>query len=233
MPFSDVLQLYVPTIFPIKAFEDFVAAVRSVTAGDSLARREFNGPSNLIGWRFRSCLEYKESFVASWRLYGANASFDAIYERERSLFGTFVCAQSCIEVAAYACYAAASDPRVLGLPFDEEIRKHRSSPGHLLATLRSTKPSIDLVTALSALLDSDEWKLIRDFRNTMAHRSNLPRVTYASTGELPESKALEFAGTWSSAALSENEHYFDALVDWLAKNLDSLLLGGTSLTHGK
>jgi hypothetical protein len=41
MPFSTVLQLHLPNSFPLRTFEAFVEAVRSVTPGDSDVRREF------------------------------------------------------------------------------------------------------------------------------------------------------------------------------------------------
>lgn len=232
MPFSNVLQLYIPLVFPLEAFEEFVNTVRTVTASDSEARREFNGASNLIGWRFRACVEDKEGYMASWRLYVADVSFDAIYHRERLLFGTFVSGVSCIEAAVYACYALASDPNVFGLPFDEKTRKHKSGPGHLLGQLKSINQSLVLVSVLQQLIDSDQWNLWKDFRNTMTHRSNLPRIIYGAIGgPLPPTNPLEFVATWSSRALSGDEAMFDALISWLAGSLEKVLKGGVKLAH--
>jgi hypothetical protein len=232
MPFSDVLQLYMPSLFPLKAFEDFVKSVRAVTADSSEARREFNGASNLIGWRFRACVEDKEGYMASWRQYGADVSFDAIYLRERFLFGTFVSGVSCIEATVYGSYALASDPNVFGLKFDQNIRRHESGPKHLLHQLESIDHSLELVSVLQQLVTSDQWKLWKDFRNTMTHRSNPPPMIHGAIGA-PASPAnpLEFAATWSSKALSGNEASFDELLHWLSDSLQQLFQGGTKLAY--
>ena len=63
MPFSEVLQLFMPSLFPLKAFEEFVTSTSSVILPSSEARREFGGASNLIGWRFRACVEDKEGYM--------------------------------------------------------------------------------------------------------------------------------------------------------------------------
>ncbi len=42
MPFSKVLQLCLPKLFPFSAFEDFVATVQSVIEHGSDSRGEFN-----------------------------------------------------------------------------------------------------------------------------------------------------------------------------------------------
>lgn len=49
MPFSNVLQLDVPSEFPLASFENFVETVRTHTQADSVSRQEFAGASNLIG----------------------------------------------------------------------------------------------------------------------------------------------------------------------------------------
>lgn len=232
MPFSDVLQLYIPSLFPLKPFEEFVKSGRVVTADCSEARHEFNGASNLIGWRFRACVEDKEGYMASWRQYGADVSFEAMYLRERLLFGTFVSGVSCIEAAVYGCYALASDPNVFGLPFDENTRRYKSGPNHLLDRLKSIDQSLELISVLQHLVTSDQWKLWKDFRNTMTHRANLPRKVYGAIGgPAPPENPLEFAATWSSKALSGDEATFDELLRWLSDSLEQLFQGGTKLVY--
>ena len=232
VPFSKVLQLHMPTLFPVKAFEEFVNSARTVALPGSEARREFGGASNLIGWRFRACVEEKEEYIASWRLYGADISFDGIYLRERLLFATFVSGLSCIEATIYACYALASDPNVFGLPFDEKIRQFRSGPKQLKEKLQNINSSIVLVSVLENLVTSDQWSLWKDFRNTMTHRSNLPCIIYGAIGgSPPPANPLEFAATWSSKALSGDEATFNEMLSWLAQSLERLLKAGTKLAN--
>lgn len=232
MPFCEVLQLHMPSLFPLKAFEEFVNKVRGVTLPGSEARREFGGASNLIGWRFRACVEDKEGYMASWRQYGADVSFDIIYIRERLLFATFVSGLSCVEATVYACYALASYPNVFGLPFDEKIRQFGSGPKQLKEKLQAINPSIALVSVLEELVASDQWSLWKNFRNTMTHRSNLPRIVYAAMGgPLPPANPLEFASTWSSKALSGDEATFNEMLSWLASSLERLLRAGAQLAN--
>jgi len=232
VPFCEVLQLHMPSLFPLKAFEEFVNKVRGVTLPGSEARREFGGASNLIGWRFRACVEDKEGYMASWRQYGADVSFDIIYIRERLLFATFVSGLSCVEATVYACYALASYPNVFGLPFDEKIRQFGSGPKQLKEKLQAINPSIALVSVLEELVASDQWSLWKNFRNTMTHRSNLPRIVYAAMGgPLPPANPLEFASTWSSKALSGDEATFNEMLSWLASSLERLLRAGAQLAN--
>lgn len=233
MKYCDILKLDLPNLFPVQPFEEFIAIVRNVTERESDARREFNGASNLIGWRFRACIESKEEYFLSWKQFGVGVSFEEIYRREKLLFETFVSGLSCIESATYACYALASDHNILNLPFDERVRRYRSSPKHFLDKLRAVTPVPSLVEILDTIISSDEWDLWTGYRNTMTHRSNIPRIIYGSGGApLPPANALEFAATWSSRALSGNEEIFNSIIFWLAKELENLLRGGISLAHG-
>lgn len=232
MPFSVVLQLYMPSLFPLNAFEDFVNKVHTVMVSSSEAQHEFNGALNLIGWRFRACMEDKEGYMSSWRQYGADASFDAIYLRERLLFGTFVSGISCIEATIYACYALASDTNVFALPFDENTRQYKSGLKHLKEKLEAIKPSTTLVSVLQNIATSDQWTLWKTFRNTMTHRSNLPRIIHAAmVAPLPPANPLDFAATWSSKALSGDETTFNEMLSWLAGSLEQLLNGGIQLAN--
>jgi len=169
--------------------------------------------------------------MASWRQYGADVSFDAIYLRERLLFGTFVSGVSCIETI-YSCYALASDLNVFNLSFDEHTRRSMSGPKHLLEKLQMVDPSMVLVPVLQKLVTSEQWSFWKDFRNTMTHRSNLPRIIHAALGgPLPPGKPLEFAATWSSKALSGDEATFDELLYRLSDSLLQLFRGGTRLAY--
>jgi hypothetical protein len=232
MTFCDVLQLELPDSFPNDEFGSFVNAVRTVTEPKSDSRKEFNGASNLIGWRYRASFVYKESYIESWRKSGANVSFEQIYTREKDCFGMFVCGVSCIESAAYACYALASTESILGLPFDENIRRYRSTPKSLLEKLTKTIPEHSLTKNLKAGLESDEWRVFTTFRNTMTHRSNIPRIIYGAVGSAPPpEKIMEFAETWSTKALSADEGEFEKLFLWLTAFLRNILNSGEELAN--
>jgi hypothetical protein len=230
MPFSDILKLELPESFPLLDYERFVTAVRSTVPSGSDARREFNGASNIIGWRFRSAMEDKEAYLSSWRAFSIHASFEELYSRERHLFGMFVSGVSCVEAICYACYAVASAPTLLALPFDEEIRRYRSAPKHLLKVLGTTAPGSSLESALRSLVSAPEWDVWVSFRNTMTHRSNIPRIIKGvGGGPPPPAKIMEFSSTWSSPSLDGDEETIESLTLWLTASSSALLAGGASL----
>lgn len=229
MPFCEVLKLQMPDTFPLVEYEGYVAAVRSNVEPESDARKEFNGASNLIGWRYRACTEHKEQYLRSWRRYGSNVSFEELYEREKNFFGMFVCGISCIESACYACYAVASYPKLLNLPFDENIRR-KNAPRHLYSKLSQVLPGHTLTNVLKAGLNSEEWGVLTSYRNTMTHRSNIPRIIFGAVGSAPPpEKIMQFAETWSTKAMGANEKEFEGLFMWINEFLRNVLRGGTEL----
>ena len=119
--FSQVLQRHIR--LPSAEFEEFWTSAREILPNPSETRKEFNGASNLIAWRFRGCVEYHQAYLESWLRVGVAASFEEQYARERSLFGMFVCGVSTVESVCYACYALASGVPTLMLPFDERSRR--------------------------------------------------------------------------------------------------------------
>lgn len=230
MPFSEILQLHMPNLFPVSAFEEYVNRARAVAEPGNEANHEFGRAVNLIGWRFRACIEDKEGYMASWRQYGADVSFDAIYLRERLLFGVFVSGVSCIEATIYSCYALASYPNVFNLTFDEHTRRFKSGLKQLTKELRMIDPTIMLISVLEELDNSEQWRMWKDLRNTMAHRSYLPRIIHAAIGaDLPPDKVLDFAATWSTKALNGDEATFDELLYWLSGSLTKLFNAGAML----
>jgi len=233
MAFSDVLQLDMPDLFPLAEFESFWNSARQVLPHPTEERSEFNGASNLIGWRFRNCIEYHEDFLRSWSEFGVGASFEQQYTRERALFGMFLSGVSAIESICYACFAIGAELDGLRFPFDERSRKGVTPTG-LRKHLEKARPSASLTTSLVQVLDSQEWELWNDYRNTMAHRSSVPRIIYAigGPGTLPPAKILEYARTWSTDALSGDENTLFMLVSWLAEAAKTLLKAGEDLARG-
>jgi hypothetical protein len=230
--FSTILQLELPAEFPLVEFESFVTSVRNATSSESVARCEFNGASNLIGWRFRACVEYRLSYLASWKALGGSAGFEDIYARERDMYGMFACGLSTLESVTYACFAVASDTSVLSLPFSEKIRRNRSGPKYLAESLAGQTCGGRLHAALQTMLASDEWELWTDYRNTMSHRSNIPRILYASAGSAPPpSKIMQFSESWSHGPLDGDEVAFDSLGAWLTSTVRELLIGGEQLAR--
>ena len=230
--FSQVLQLDIPELFPLAEFEQFWTSAREILPNPSETRKEFNGASNLIAWRFRGCVEYHQAHLESWLRVGVAASFEEQYARERSLFGMFVCGVSTVESVCYACYALASGVPTLMLPFDERSRRI-ATPKRLYEQLEEKSSGSSLTAALRTILGSDQWTLWNGYRNTMAHRSSVPRIIFGALGgTLPPAKLLEYAETWSTDALSGDEETFSNMITWLAEATKQLLNGGIALARG-
>lgn len=230
MPFVESLQLEMPTTFPAAEYEGFMTAAKSVLLPIKTdAWKEFAGASNLIGWRFRGAAEYMDEYLESWNKLGSNVGFEELYKRERSLFGMFSSAVSCLESTSYALYALASHPAVLGVSF-REAEQRKCNPLRLRNALASHARASLLVSALSAIIDSQELALLIDFRNRMTHRSNIPRVIYGAMGsELPLAKALQFAATSSSPAWEADASHLGSLFFWIASSLGRVLNSGEVL----
>jgi hypothetical protein len=222
-----------PDDFPVDELTKFMAVARRVLLEPdmSAAWKEFAGASNLIGWRFRGSsdywLEYKQSLVASSDSGGHEEQF----RRERALFGMFSAGVSCIESTTYALAALASHPRVLSLSFGPGEQR-ACSPRKLADWLAPYAAARQLTVVLNGLLVSTEWSLWVDLRNRMTHRSNLPRMIFASAGApAPVVAPINFAQTSSTRRVEAEISDFDALHKWLARSLGSLLAEGRQLVN--
>lgn len=222
--FSEKLQLDLPDTFPNSEFESFMEASRAILLPDKGAPwKEFAGASNLIGWRFRACNEYCQSYLASWREFGTNVSFEELYSRERNMFGMFVSGISCIESITYAVAALASHPQKLGLPFGDQEQR-RCNPKALKQRLDSLAAAAPIVEALDRLLRSAEWNLWLSLRNRMTHRSNLPRRHYASVGSTPlPENPVHFGFTSSTPDFVGDEVWFEGQLSWFVGTIRDYL----------
>lgn len=230
MVFSTEHQLNLPNSFPSDEMVAFMATARRVllTPSKSEAWSEFSGASNLIGWRFRSCSEDMERYIAFWKTFGANIPFEEMYLQERALFGMFTAGVSCIESTCYALHALASHPKLLALPFGEKEQR-LCNPIRLQKNLLNHHSAHALAETLNVLINSNEWIQWTNLRNRMTHRSNLPRIIRGATGtDPPPMKALHFAATSSTSAFEADISNLEDMFTWLAVSLRNLLIEGTS-----
>lgn len=220
-----------PDDFPINELTVFMAAARRVLLQprESHEWKEFAGATNLIGWRYRASSEDWLYYKTSWQIKGVAVDHEEIYRRERALFGMFSSGVACIESTAYALAALASHSRIASIPFGPNEQR-KCSPKKLQDWLLPTPNAAALIGTLSNLCSSAEWKLWVDLRNRMTHRSNLPRIVFATVGgQLPPPKALHFAATSSTPIVEGDLESFDALHSWLTNSLSRLLVEGENL----
>ncbi len=229
MPFSAVLQLELPELFPLEEFEAYYYVAREVLPQLSEFRSEFNRAANTVGWRFRACLEHKEALCQSWAAHGPH-SFEALYHQERNLFEMFVCGVASIESIVYSAYAVLAYT-TQEFPFDEGARKGRTSPERLANDLDAMALSIGFRSELRELVDSQEWRIWKQYRNTMAHRSSVPRLIQGvgGGGSPPPPLIFQYAKTWSTEPLEGNEQELDAHIRWLSDAARGLFHAGQNL----
>ena len=219
-----------PDDFPESELTQYMAFARKVLLEPqkSATWAEFAGASNLIAWRYRASYEdwrfYKDSLAKH-----SNPDHEELYRRERSLFGMFASGVSCVESTVYSLAALASHPSLLAIPFGA-TEQRRCGPAALRGWVAPYATAAPLMATLDHLLSANEWNIWVDLRNRMTHRSNLPRIIVASVGAPPPpSKPINFAATSSTPAVQADPADFDALHQWLASMLASLLTSGTTL----
>ena len=235
MKFCEELCIKLPDDFPIAEFTTFMIEARRVLipcGNTSPAWKEFAGASNLIGWRYRASFDAWQEYRESVKVYGGGRDHEDIYQQERSLFLMFSAGVSCMESAAYALAAAASEPIVCGIAFTTKEQR-ACSPSRLLDWLSPHVSAAELAEALHALVTAREWGLWVDLRNRMTHRSNLPQRHFGSVGgPAPRINPLNFAPTSSTPSVDADLGDWDVLHLWLAQQLRGLLLAGTALLRG-
>jgi hypothetical protein len=229
MAFNKTVQLELPESFPGNSFDEFVSTGRAVLANDKDLRKEFNLATNIVSWRYRASVEHMDAYIA-----GSDQTFEDIYRREAHLFSLFSSAVSFIEASCYASYAMAS--LLFHVPFGP--REQKEPPKGFLAVVANNRPNANIVVALNALLNSDEWNLWVDLRNRMTHRGNLPmriRAVIGSSRPVSARRPLEFAATSSTADLTESaiDYLEDSLFPVLSNGLAAILAGGVDLAGGR
>jgi hypothetical protein len=232
MTFCDSLQLEMPDLFPVAAFEQFMTAGRSLipaAAPMPVELEEFLRASNLIGWRFRACNEYHGLLLESWKSKGAAVSLEEVYRRQHWLFGMFVCGVSAVESTCYACFAASAAHLSYRLTFNEHARRDMT-PKKFAKQLAKYQQANKFVNLLNMILDSEQWRLWGTYRNMMTHRSPaLPIIRGALGGGLPPSRILDYPKTWSTPELNGDLAEHTGKITWLAGTLEQLLSGAVAM----
>jgi hypothetical protein len=228
VPFSEVLQLDLPDPFPVTEFEAYHRSARAMLERPSDQRREFNAASNLIGWRLRASIEHAQALTESWRAEGPR-SFEALYVQERHLFEMFVCGVSSLEATCYSAFAllAGMDPTIA---FDQRARKNQSTP----KTLAAVAPDGPIKDAAQSLSASAEWRIWNGYRNTMAHRTSVPRLItgVGGGGDPPPPMVFEYMQTWSTERLEGNEDEVTLHISWLCRSSKALFVAGQAQATG-
>jgi len=232
MLLSKVHSINLPSNFPFSEMEAFKTAADSILTLEipGAAWQEYAGATNLIGWRFRGCYEDMNKWMDLWN-HCNKASLEETYLRERALFGFFTAGLSCIEATCYALYALARhlellDPQLLAKKRDE----WHSCPFDLNKILLEQPETLALKARLQVLIASDNYKRLKELRNRMNHRSDIPiNYTLNMGAELPPAEKQNFARTTSTEAFNLGVSELESMFNWLAISVRDLLVEGTNL----
>ncbi|MEE7624713.1 hypothetical protein V3O24_00950 [Methylobacter sp. Wu8] len=232
MILSKVHSINLPSNFPFREMEAFKTAADSILTLEipGATWQEYAGATNLIGWRFRGCYEDMNKWIDLWN-HCDKASSEEIYLRERALFGFFTAGLSCVETTCYALYALARhlellDPQLLANKRD----KWHSNPSEFNRLLLEQDETLALKARLQVLIASDDYKCLKDRRNRMNHRSDIPiNYTLNMGAELPPTEKQDFVRTTSTEAFNLGVSELEAMFNWLATSVRDLLVEGTNL----
>jgi hypothetical protein len=227
--------LLMPPDFPSAAFDDLQLTVgrldtkfRASHGGQPCQEwREFALACNGIKTRFRVVTDSEQTYLSTVPL--SNDTYENVYMQDSALFSFFTNAVSVLEVLCYACFAIAAQLQPTSFPMKTSDDLRKISPHFVSDQFTFIYPSVCLTKALTALAADEEFKKLKDVRNTLSHRGNPSRsynVTFDFTPGKP-AQHLYLGGskgeppTWKgirldSAALSERRA-------WVVGHVDSLV----------
>ena len=228
--FLEIMQCHVPKEFPDEAFSHFLNLGKKAISmePEDLARpllQEFGCATNIIPWRFRSGFEFKSEFVQSWEIIGNAADHNEIYKREKSFFGWLNAEVSAIDASFHAIYVLCALKQNFNLDFSEKARRN-ISPKKLADQIPENVPSYLLKKSIVDVINSKEYGSVKELRNRMSHRGNIPRHIKVTPGSGPDLEFLNYAATWSSAALVGDSSKIDEMMNWFASTMKSILEAG-------
>jgi hypothetical protein len=166
-------------------------------------------------YRFRSCEESEQSFVASVEGHGDMPPDPERYYQERDLFAFFVTGLATIESLAFAAYVLGH--LIRPQYFCLGTKPPQVTPRQVGDLLAKHFPLDALTAALNRVLDDPEFQVWKDVRNTLAHRGCPPRTAY----EGEEKPTDWFCGvTLDKAGIGTRAQWLERAVERIAKGID-------------
>lgn len=186
MSLSRVVGFKFPADFDTASFDAINDQVASIANPNDLAAPwkknawfSYGAAWNGLAYRLRSAVEYNEEFG---RLIALSTSPppDERYSQERALFGCIASSLSAIECLYMATYCVASvlSPHHFQLQQEQHLNK---TPSQVANAYLAWLPSDSFSLLLSRVAKSNEYNILANLRNTLAHRGVLPRKHFLST----------------------------------------------------
>lgn len=95
------------------------------------------------------------------------------YEQEATLFHFFADANSCLEAFYLGCYGIAA--RLSPEEFQVDAATLKLYPRDVASRMSAVWPNEEAVATLKSLVESSDYKELKDMRDALAHRGPLPR----------------------------------------------------------
>ena len=135
-----------------------------------------------LGWRglknrYRAMVEYNEEFTQSIKKHGNSPPFEERYKQEKALFGFFVSAISTIECFFYSTYLVGAILKPDRFTSDFESLKYLY-PQNVMEKFVANFHGEALTGKMKECVDDHMYIGMRDMRDVLSHRGELPRSFY-------------------------------------------------------
>jgi hypothetical protein len=214
--------LPMPEDLEISSYESIASRLAPLHSTYPVAWPEYAGGWVALGYRFRACAEYDESFVESLRQHGGYPPPAERHGQERDLYGFFVSGLSAVECFCYGLFAIASMLRSDRFPIQTDDEKRAINPQMVTDKFASVFPGEPVTQELSVLMGDQNYREWKDIRNMLAHRASPGRHHSITVPPGRDTSA------WGNLIL--DEHVTADRRRWLAGTLRSLLRATATFT---
>jgi hypothetical protein len=174
--------IVMPSAFPCASYEAVYARVRAWPGTDN-AFRHFGGAFNALSYRFRAAHDLAMTFQQSVVSEGTSPPPEPRYGQERLLFEFYSSCFSVLEAYFFALFAVANILKPPDFPLTTPADEQKVTPANTLKLLATHFAGDPIITALTTLTQSDDYKALRATRNVLTHRTAPGRLMYVSIGE--------------------------------------------------
>jgi len=127
--------------------------------------------------RYRAMVEYDKEFTQSIKKHGNSPPFEERYKQEKALFGFFVSAISTIECFFYSTYFVGAILKPDNFPSEFESLKYLY-PQNIMEKFVANFHGDVLTDKMKKCVDDRMYIVMRDMRDALSHRGELPRSFY-------------------------------------------------------
>jgi hypothetical protein len=171
-----------PSDFPCAIYEAVYARVRA-WPGAGNAFGHFGGALNALSYRFRAAHDLAIAFQQNVKSEGTSPPPDPRYYQERLLFEFYSSCFSVLEAYFFALFTVAHILKPSGFPLATPADEQNVTPKNTLKLLARHFAGDPIISALTTLTGSDDYKALRATRNILTHRAAPGRLMYVSVGE--------------------------------------------------